>query len=173
MQEGGGGRRTRQGGAGGGRKRQGEAGGGQKKAGAARSSPKSPGTARSSRKQPGAARGTQKAVQDEEDEAKVEEPAEAESERLPVRLLYANVTKFGTKLRDFVEAKAEAVSFAGVAFVETKSTQGAPAARMRRQLVKSLKPGEPQGEGSRGERLWELGRQNVSLPPTRFSGSLQ
>ena len=82
-----------------------------------------------------AARGTQKAVQDE-DEAKVEEPAESESERLPVRLLYANVTKFGTKLRDFVEAEEETESYAGVAFVETRAACGAPAARMRRQLRK-------------------------------------
>ena len=83
-----------------------------------------------------AARGTQKAVHDEEDEAKVEEPAKAESERGPLRLLFANVTKFGTKLRDFVEAGEETESYAGVAFVETRASSGAPAARMRRQLRK-------------------------------------
>ena len=46
------------------------------------------------------------------------------------------MTKFGTKLRDFVEAKEETESYAGVAFVETKAQCGAPAARMRRQLRK-------------------------------------
>ena len=69
-------------------------------------------------------------------EEKAEEKAEADSERLPVRLLYANVTKFGTKLRDFVEAEEETGSYAGMAFVETRASRGAPVARMRRQLRK-------------------------------------
>jgi hypothetical protein len=83
-----------------------------------------------------AASGTQSSVSEEEEAAEAEEPAAAESERQPLCLLFANVMKFGTKLRDFVDAEEETGSYAGVAFVETRAPCGAPAARMRRQLRK-------------------------------------
>ena len=100
------------------------------------------------------ASGTQRSASEEKEAAA--SPA-AESER-SLRLLFANVTKFGTKMRDFVEANAETDTFAGVASIETKASQGAPAARLRRELRKG---GFAINSGSQGNsRGREVGRSS-------------